>query len=515
MNEISIIIPVKNKERWRVQTCIDYINKNGEGLVKEIIVVDYNSDKPLKLKKCTVLRIDNQRIFNKTHALNLGIAKTNSEFIMTVDADILLSNKHFEEISNALDNGSFICDTNVRRILPGKIKGKTYNQLIAMSKSWSVPNRTQYINQAHGGFQLYSRKFYNKIGGLMESMGKYIGGMDSYMWLIARLNRLTIVDISHPLLHVEHEKQKNESFNLSPEELELANTYRQYKSHYLDFMVKTNIKKNPEGIGKEKPAEDLFKKFLEEYNNKDSLIREAFDRGEKSIDLLGQTFKLEKEKPAVMISVICNNDTMPTYFIWDLFHLYIHTKRFYPDVDIQQANACDVNLMRNMSALYSLGGNDLNKPYKYLIMLDDDHKYPEDFIVRFVKKAEETGWPIITGLTSSKKEPHYNTQYYKLQKDLNNPENTVHCKKKKEKFIDIECSGPVGMLIKSDIFNKLKFPWYLQTYDTPEEGQPSKFNTVGGDVNFCYKLKEAGIPIKLDLQTSFPHGTVRYLNRKF
>jgi glycosyltransferase involved in cell wall biosynthesis len=515
--KISVHIPFANRKRKRLMAVIDAVKKNNLGLVKSITVIDCASDMPIKkgngLSGIKIIRLENKP-FNKSFALNKSILEEDSEYIMTLDADILLSKEHFKEIEKNLSKEKFICDTNVRRVNLEDIK-KEYPELIRISRPWGNLDRTQLVNQAHGGIQVYSKDFFNNIGGIMESLGFYSGAMDSYTWIMARLNNLTIIDLSYPLIHIDHPKLKEKNFNLSKEEEAFAKNYRAYKGHYLDFIITTNLKKNPEPIGGKTPSDTLVKKFKEELMNRDEIIKKALDEGKKEVTLFGQTFVLEKEKPSILISVINNYDSMPNYFVWDLMSLYIQTKRFYPDVDIQQANACDVNLMRNLSVLHSLGDNDLKKRYDYIVQLDTDHKYPKDFIIKFVSLCEQNKWPIITGLTSSQKEPHYNTQYYKLQEEMNTKENTVSCPKPVNNIIDIEASGPVGMVINTAIFSKIKFPFYLQEYQVKEgEHNKQNFMTVGGDVNFCKKLKEAGIPIKCHLGYSFPHGRTAFLNRR-
>src|SRR5690606_18638060 len=126
----------------------------------------------------------------------------------------------------------------------------------------------------------------------------------------------------------------------------------------------------------------------------------------------------------------------------------------------QQVNACDVNSMRNLAARYAKGDNEEKKRYDYIVMLDDDHHYPPGFIIRFIKIMNKHNLEILTGLTSSKRPPYMSTQYHKLEFPINRLENTVVCKKPMDKITQVEASGPVGMLIKTSVFDKLKYPYY-------------------------------------------------------
>jgi hypothetical protein len=157
-----------------------------------------------------------------------------------------------------------------------------------------------------------------------------------------------------------------------------------------------------------------------------------------------------------------------------------------------------------------MGDNSEKKVYDYLIMLDDDHRYPEDFIVKFVDLAEKTGWEIITGLTPSKKKPYLNTQYLKWMRPIDIKGNTVEAPEPKEEIIDIEASGPVGMLINTNVFKKIQFPYYQVLYDKDENGNS---RLLGGDLYFSKQLLDNGIKIKCDLATNFPHCKSFFLSR--
>jgi len=80
-NQITVIIPVRNRDKARILRCINSF-KNWD-IVSEVIIVDYASDKPVKLsgKKIKVIRTENN-YFNKSHALNLGIKQSRSDYML-------------------------------------------------------------------------------------------------------------------------------------------------------------------------------------------------------------------------------------------------------------------------------------------------------------------------------------------------------------------------------------------------------------------------------------------------
>jgi len=506
---IDIVIPIRDREINRLSICIDSIIKNSSK-VKTITVVDYGSKKKIRIsdlpkdQRISVLRVENKE-WNKAHALNLGILKGSAEYIMTVDCDMILSKEIFDEIEKNLLENNLIIDTNVRRI---KIEDVSNNQkdMLKKSKPWFNDSRIQLFNQANGGFQVYSRKVYNEIGGLNEWLGFYMGAIDNFMYYLARIRKMNVIDISYPLFHMEHDKKKEQNFNLTKEEQDIALGYKQYKARYLDNMIKNNISKNESKIGGEKPDRELLDKFIEEYNHKDEIIDKAIKEGKEIVEICGNLYKLEKEKPSILICVINNYPMIPSYFVWDLFNLYLRTKEIYPDIDIQQVDACSIVTMRNVAVRRALGDNPNKKVYKYFVALDTDHHYPHDFLLKFIDKMERLDLDILTGLTDSQRETngeHLSTQYYKIQKDMNTKENCVFCPKSEDKIIQVEASGPVGMVMNTRIFHKLEFPYFLETYQVNKDKNEAVI--LGSDIYFCKKLKEAGIKINVDCSVDFPH----------
>lgn len=517
---VNVYIPIKNRDRTRLLRCIKSI-KNCN-FIYQIVVIDYGSDKPIKPIKGVEIVRSEMKVWNKAHALNLGITQYPNNFIMTLDVDMLLSYEHLEQIRKNLKCDNFIVDTNVRRINPKEVT-KDYNQMVTKSKPWSKEfNRTQFFNLANGGFQVYSRYFYKNMNGIQESLGLYHGCVDNVPFFRAKMWGLNIVDVSYPLLHMEHTLQKEQHYSQS--EQEIAKKYREFKSNYLDFMIAMNIKINPEKYGDEFPHTDLFYQFKKELGTQSEMVQEAINSGKFEVTIGYKKFKIEKAKPSILITVINNTGMLPDYFVWDLFQLYLYTRNHYPDVDIQPVNACDVNSMRNLAVKLSLGYSGPKK-YNYLVQLDDDHRYPPEFIVKFLDMMIENDWQVLTGLTSGKKPPYLNTQYYKLKVDINDDENHVKCKKPVNKVIEIEASGPVGMVINTKVFEKLTWPYYNLEYNKVEVIKQVLENGkvvdkkelidhfVGGDITFCARLKEKGIPIKLDLSTNFPHCKPMFLSR--
>jgi glycosyltransferase involved in cell wall biosynthesis len=235
---ISTIIPIRDREISRLKRCIKYLkkaNKSCGNPIREIIVVDYGSKSPLKQDKSYKLIRVEADCWNKAHAMNLGILSSKEPYILTIDVDMLIDEKHLREITKNLSEENFIIDTNVRRLDKGYLHLPYYEEMVSVSNPWFSQSRNQLFNLANGGFQVYPRTFYDKIGGIMEGMGKFHRAVDNWVFYMARMNNMNTVDISYPLLHLEHKKQKEDHYD--KEIREQAEAYAIYKAWYLGKII--------------------------------------------------------------------------------------------------------------------------------------------------------------------------------------------------------------------------------------------------------------------------------------
>lgn len=507
---LEILIPVRDRETSRIKNCIKFLKKSIKAYMVvediKITILDYSSKIPIKLNGINVLRIEGQPEWNKAHCLNIGIKQSQAKYIMVLDVDMIIPDSLISEIFLNLNEENYIVNTNVRRILKKDIKGD-FKDMVKKSTSWNRDDegRKQYCNEANGGVQVYSKEFWNRTGGIPESLGKYWGAEDNFLWYVARLKGLTMIDISTPLLHVEHKRSFDRK--ISKEEGNTIAEWINYKQALLEFICKNKIDKNLESsIAGKKPCLDLYNKFLQDLINKKTFINNKLKNKEYEFEYMLQKHVLTKNKPSVCILVVNNYDTVPNFFMWDILNLYNHTKLFYPDCVLQPISACDVNLMRNLSVKFALGENNAKKRYDYMVMLDTDQRYSPNFLVDFIKIMEEKKLPIIVGLSDSQRNidgKHYSTQYLKLQSKLNEPSNCVDASKKRKELVKIEGSGPVGMVINTSVFEKMSMPYYFQRYEKSDSGNNDK--PVGGDIWFTEKCKELGIPIYCHTGYAFPH----------
>lgn len=299
MKKIDFVISVKNRESERVQKCVNSLQSEYTG---EIIVVDYGSTFPLEVKNCTLIKYNKNPIWNKSHALNLGIKKGKNDYICTVDCDIILSEKIINLLYKNLEEDTFIYNTNVRRI---EIKdlGNDFDEMIKKSKPWNKSIRSNIYSFANGGIQCFSRKWIESIGGYDEHLGVYFGAMDNRLYEQAYLSKSQLINLNFPMFHQEHSKKKEE--NLLESEREKASMIRSLKTKWLEKALEKGILNNEGSWGEDKPNQskflDLFQKQVEfqiknEKINHRALISELFrisQFGKGEFNIGGMIFEIK------------------------------------------------------------------------------------------------------------------------------------------------------------------------------------------------------------------------------
>jgi len=253
---IDFVISVRDRERWRIQQCVNHLQSDMTGI---IYVIDYGSKKPIKnIKGAEIIRVGNPTdTWNKSHALNIGIKKCKSPYIATTDCDMIIPQEFFKKIRTYIvtyysnnvpifrEEDLFIYSTNVRRV---KSRKGTFKQKWNWSIRWWKKNK-RYPIKSDGGVQLFSKKWIWKVKGYDENF-TYWDGMDNDIHLRALLDHIPVIDLGVQLLHQEHKKDKEE--HLTQKEQSIALRMRAIKKQYLIDKEENKIIKN-KGWAGEKP----------------------------------------------------------------------------------------------------------------------------------------------------------------------------------------------------------------------------------------------------------------------
>lgn len=269
---ISFVLPVRDRDNKRIQRCVDSLQSE---FTKEVIIVDYGSKIPIKkIKGVKIIRYDKNKIWNKPHAINIGIKQAKADYVSSVDCDMIISSGFIEAAVSHLYGNSFIYSINVKRIKTEDVSSD-FNDMLEKSWNWNENSKGRYsiIHNANGGIQIYPKKWISDVGGVDESL-VYWGGMDNDVFERAILSGLTVINLNIPILHQEHKFKKEE--NLPKGERGRAMRLRIERMRYLEEMlVSGDYTRNNGHWGEYTPNQE---KFLQIENE---LIKKEKERIEK------------------------------------------------------------------------------------------------------------------------------------------------------------------------------------------------------------------------------------------
>ncbi len=274
---LSFIIPVRDRSNARIQLCIDSINLHVEA-EHEIIVVDYGSKEPTQINNAKLLRYDKNPVWNKSHALNLGIKAAKYDYFCTVDCDMIFTKDIGEKLVESLNAESFIFNTNVYRI---KVKdlSSSVSKMLKKAWLWYDTNRENIYSKAVGGMQAFHKTFIEKVKGYDEAIGVYHGGMDNRIYEQAALSGLRLVDLNSPLFHQEHDKIKEQ--NYEGEEVKKAALIKNFKLLWLEAATDKRFAVNEQEVwGTDVPQQEKFLKLHDKIvSSCQEIICDRTDRG--------------------------------------------------------------------------------------------------------------------------------------------------------------------------------------------------------------------------------------------
>ena len=130
----------------------------------------------------------------------------------------------------------------------------------------------------------------------------------------------------------------------------------------------------------------------------------------------------------------------------------------------------------------------IEKECSHVMFIDTDMYFEGDAVERLVKRDKD-----VIGVS-------YNRRKFPLETTL-----SIHDKDgtviNEEKDGMLKCAGVATgfLLIKTDVFKKLKHPWFF--WESDEEGEL----LTGEDVWFCRKAREAGYDIWADMTVKVGH----------
>lgn len=171
----------------------------------------------------------------------------------------------------------------------------------------------------------------------------------------------------------------------------------------------------------------------------------------------------------ILIGVPCG-EYIKSRTAFDLFNLNTY------DVRLTMERGCDVASNRNKLAQRAIDGN-----YSHLLFIDSDMSFPPDTLARLIKHDKD-----IVGVAINRRSLPLESNVKPLSKeDVDKPLPT--------ELFEATSVGTGIMLIKTDVFKNLEYPWFDFEYLEGER--------YGEDVTFCLL---AGMKYKIWVDPTIP-----------
>jgi len=255
--DISVIIPVRNREAFRLSNVIKSIrNQDYPGGLIQIYVVDYGSNEDYSTQYKTICNKNNIRMihvsnnlrWNKSHALNIAIKEVKTKYLLISDVDILFEENYISTVINEIKKDLYqvvLCrplDSPREIDFSNKDITKSYNLIKSMCKYRGSKKESNYLYGTGIAFSL--TLFFKWIRGYDENYLIWGAEDDD---LIKRFNLLglktTYITDKSSYIHQWHEKYAN----LEQEKKEIRDQIKINKYYYHN---NNSIIRNIQGYGK-------------------------------------------------------------------------------------------------------------------------------------------------------------------------------------------------------------------------------------------------------------------------
>ena len=141
----------------------------------------------------------------------------------------------------------------------------------------------------------------------------------------------------------------------------------------------------------------------------------------------------------------------------------------------------------------------LDSDADYLIMLDQDHRHPENTLQVLVSDAVQTGYPIIAGLNFRRRPP-----YDPLVWGIHEGQRVQIARWGKGLIGPVWSTGYAAAIFHRSVFETLPYPWFKYDYPDPATyGNPRPF--PGEDQWFSALCREYDVPMYVDTRIVSPH----------
>jgi len=121
----------------------------------------------------------------------------------------------------------------------------------------------------------------------------------------------------------------------------------------------------------------------------------------------------------------------------------------------------------------------------YVFFIDADMIFPSDSLIRLFKHNLD----IVNALAFRRTSPHYPTIF-----EWNENEKCYETMMYTKGLLEVDASGMACILIKTEVFRKMKQPWYYY-----------RDNQFSSDITFCENARKEGFKIMIDTDLKIGH----------
>lgn len=265
---VSVICACKNREAALKISLTSWLNYEE---IKEIIIVDWDSDKPIDYlcnldPRVKIIRVPDKKYFNQPQPLNLAAGLASFDYILKLDVDYVM-NPYYNFFENYLiDDNTFVsgkCSTSTEEFL-SENEG-TYNidkDKMTIDEIYEYCNTySPYYKYLTGLLFIKKDNFY-KVGGYNENLGRYYAFEDDELYGRLELFGLNHkkMNYDHNFFHIPHQDSKRtenfEGFDLDKEQNDYIFRYLsdRYQGEELkwqaEYAISTyHVKRNKETVG--------------------------------------------------------------------------------------------------------------------------------------------------------------------------------------------------------------------------------------------------------------------------
>ena len=224
--------------------------------ITEIIIVDWNSDTPLKGleqldKRIKIIRVNDEKYYVPSQANNLAACLASEDYILRIDTDYFLNPYYNFFDTYKIDNTNFV--SGEPEINDDRENNPYYKYLF--------------------GLLFVTKENFKKVNGYNENIGYYYSHEDKDIFERLKLLGLKQIKLknNHSVIHIPHSDKKRFEFfeggqnsltnDYNTVEMHIGNNLNIFKfptSHYVENVVNWDIKKTEEQYFEAKKGDNVL-----------------------------------------------------------------------------------------------------------------------------------------------------------------------------------------------------------------------------------------------------------------